>query len=143
MQKLNLKTSRLIEFSAVRQERGNLFFGETEKHIPFDIKRFYLITHTPKGIRRGGHAHHKTEQILLCVSGEVTIHLDSGKDKESIVLSDPGTGIYLGPMLWHEMSDFKSGTVLAVLASMHYDEKDYIRNYEDFIQRFQKKVRGK
>jgi dTDP-4-dehydrorhamnose 3,5-epimerase-like enzyme len=114
---------------------GNLVIAEGNKNIPFTIKRVYYINHLfNKKSKRGFHAHKKLEQVIFCVNGSFKLHLDDGKKKQNILMNDPYYGIRLGPELWHTMSHFSSDCVILVLAADYYDEKDYIRNYEDFIK---------
>ena len=103
--------------------------------VPFEIKRVYYTYGTEKRIIRGHHAHKKLEQLLICVYGEIEIQLDNGNGQtETVILNDPSKGLYVGPMMWHTMKWLQDDSVLLVLASGHYDETDYIRNYEDFIK---------
>ena len=114
--------------------RGQLVAAEVGKEIPFDIKRVYYIYDTLTGVRRGFHAHRNLQQILICVHGSCKIHLDNGFDTAEVLLDKPYEGLYISNDMWREMYDFSDGAVLLVLASEHYDEADYIRNYEDFIK---------
>ncbi len=114
--------------------RGSLIAIESNKDIPFDMKRIYYIFDTKPGVVRGHHAHKTLEQMLICVSGSCTIVLDDGEKRSEVVLSDPSTGLYIGANIWHEMKDFSEGAVLLVLASDFYNENDYIRNYDEFMQ---------
>ena len=88
---------------------------------------------TIEEVRRGYHAHKQLKQLLICVAGSCIIMLDDGKDKEEIILDRPNKGLLLEPGLWREMHDFSEGAVLMVCASEHYDESDYIRNYDEFL----------
>ena len=114
-------------------DRGQLVAIEAMEHIPFAVKRIYYIYDTLPGVRRGFHAHRNLEQVLICVSGSCKIHLDNGSETAEVVLDNPNTGLYISNDMWREMYDFTPGAVLLVLASEHYDEADYIRNYDDFI----------
>ena len=79
------------------------------------------------------HAHKKLEQLLICVYGEIEIQLDNGNgETETVILNDPSKGLYVGPMMWHTMKWLKNDSILLVLASAHYNEADYIRNYDEF-----------
>lgn len=118
-----------VNFPALGDERGSLVVLETEKKIPFPIKRVYYLFGTKPDIARGFHAHRSLWQVAVCVAGKCRMVLDDGKKKEDVWLDSPTEGIILPPMLWHEMHDFSSDCVLLVLASEHYDEKDYIRDY--------------
>ena len=115
-------------------ERGQLVAIEELKDIPFSPKRIYYIYGTQEGVRRGFHAHKKLEQILVCVSGSCKIYMDDGTDTDNVLLDNPYDGLYIGPNMWHEMFDFSSDAVLLVLASDYYNESDYIRNYNEFVQ---------
>ncbi len=123
---------QLMELPILGDERGALIALEANKSIPFEIKRVYYIYGTQEGIARGFHAHKELEQIAVCVSGRCRIILDDGIKRENVWLDSPSKAIYIGNMIWREMHDFSSDCVLLVLASHHYDESDYIRNYSDF-----------
>lgn len=114
-------------------ERGQLIALEEFKDIPFSIKRVYYMYDTAKGIRRGYHAHRKLEQILICIHGTCKVMLDDGKDKKIVLLEKPYEGVYVSNYMWREMYDFSDDAVLMVLASEIYDESDYIRDYEEFL----------
>ena len=120
-------------------DRGQLVAIEASREIPFAVRRVYYIYDTLPGVRRGFHAHRNLEQILVCVHGSCKIHLDDGFDTAEVLLDTPNTGLYISNDMWREMYDFSEGAVLLVLASQHYDEADYIRNYDAFIEM----VRGK
>lgn len=121
-------------FAPHGDDRGQLIALEEFNEIPFKIKRVYYIYDTKEGVRRGFHAHKVLEQILVCVTGSCKIHLDNGQETAEIELNNPTEGLYLSNAVWREMYDFSPDAVLLVLASEIYDEKDYIRNYDDFIK---------
>lgn len=102
--------------------------------LPFDIKRVLVMKDMKLDDARGGHTHHKTRQVLLVVSGGCTVDLDNGKEKESIKLDKFNQGVLLEPYVWHVMKDFTPNTVLLVLADTEYNEKDYIRDYQEFLK---------
>lgn len=112
--------------------RGVLTAIEGERDITFAIARIYFLTATPRDAVRGFHAHRALEQYALCARGSCTFEVDDGRQRQSIALTGPENGLYMGPMLWHEMRDFSADCVLMVLASAHYDEADYIRDYAEF-----------
>ena len=122
------------QFPPHGDDRGQLIAIEEMKDLPFDIRRVYYIYDTLPGVRRGFHAHKCLQQILICVSGSCKIHLDDGSDTAEVTLDKPYEGLYISNNMWREMYDFTPGAVLLVLASEHYDEADYIRNYNDFIK---------
>lgn len=114
-------------------DRGQLVALEEYKDIPFEIKRVYYMYDTGEGIRRGFHAHKKLKQILICVNGSCKIHLDNGKEQKEVLLEKPYEGLYIDNDMWREMYDFSPDAVLMVLASEYYDESDYIRDYDEFL----------
>lgn len=115
-------------------ERGHLVALEEKIDVPFEVKRVYYMFDTKPGVVRGKHAHKSLEQLLVCVHGSVKILLDDGKDKETIILDNPYEGLYVSNSMWREMSEFSEGAVLMVFASKYYDESDYIRDYNEFLE---------
>ena len=120
---------------------GSLVAVEENETVPFPIQRTYYIYDVPAGCRRGFHAHMDLEQVLICISGQVNIHLRAPGESCEVTLDSPTRALYIGPMVWREMYDFSPGSVLLVLASKHYDPKDYIRDYAEF-ERLVKKGGG-
>ena len=114
-------------------ERGQLVALEELKDIPFKIKRVYYMYETGAGVRRGFQAHKSLEQILVCIHGSCRILLDNGAEKKIIPLERPYEGLYVPNAMWREMFDFSPDAVLMVLASELYDEADYIRDYDEFL----------
>ncbi|MEW6132908.1 MAG: FdtA/QdtA family cupin domain-containing protein [Pseudomonadota bacterium] len=133
MRKWTLDDCRILEFPKIHDHRGNLTFVESGRHVPFDIKRMYYIYDVPGGAERAAHAHHGLHQIYIAMSGSFDVHLDDGKNQKSFHLNRSYYGLYICPMMWRYIDNFSSNSVLAVLASEHYDEKDYIRDYDDFM----------
>jgi len=123
---------RLIDLPKISDPRGNLSFIEGGRHIPFDIKRVYYIYDVPGGSDRGSHAHKKLHQFIVAMSGSFDVVLDDGKEKKRFHLNRSYYGLYVCPMMWRELDNFSSGAVCMVLASAHYDETDYIRDYSQF-----------
>ena len=125
-----------IDFQSLGDERGSLVAVEIglDKAVPFDIKRVYYIYHTAEGVSRGFHAHKKLKQVAICVSGSCRMVLDNGKTRESVEMNCATKGLLIESMTWREMHDFSDNCVLLVLASEHYEESDYIRNYDDFLR---------
>ncbi|PHS33608.1 MAG: dTDP-6-deoxy-3,4-keto-hexulose isomerase [Methylophaga sp.] len=125
---------KTISFPLLGDERGSLVALEANTGVPFDIKRVYYLFDTKNGVSRGFHAHKKLQQIAICVKGSCRFLLDDGVEKQEIVLDSPTTGLLIEDMIWHEMYDFTPDCVLMVLADQHYDESDYIRNYQEFLR---------
>ena len=121
-----------LTFLTKGDERGNLIAIEENKNIPFEIKRVYYIFDTKDGVRRGFHAHKNLEQVLVCVNGSCEILLDDGKEKSITKLENRNEGLFIEKLVWREMFNFSADCVLMVLASDYYDEKDYIRDYNEF-----------
>tara|TARA_B100001093_G_scaffold520325_1_gene614705 strand:+ start:2271 stop:2666 length:396 start_codon:yes stop_codon:yes gene_type:complete len=112
--------------------RGNLVVAEAQKNIPFNINRVYCLYNLNEE-PRGFHAHKDLQQVVVCLSGSCKFLLDNGQEKETIDLNPDASGLFVDKMIWREMFSFSSDCVLMVLASEHYDENDYIRNYDDFL----------
>jgi dTDP-4-dehydrorhamnose 3,5-epimerase-like enzyme len=124
-----------IHFPPLGDERGSLVALETGKTVPFDIKRVYYIFATQKNVARGFHAHKNLKQIAVCVTGKCRMVLDNGKIRQDAWLDSPTKGLLISDLVWREMHDFSEDCVLLVLASEHYDENDYIRDYQDFLNK--------
>lgn len=126
---------KTIPFKPLGDERGSLVALEGVRSLPFDIRRVYYIFGTKEGVSRGFHAHINLKQVAVCVTGSCRFLLDDGFSKEEFVLDSPTTGLVIENLIWREMYDFSPDCVLMVLADQYYDESDYIRNYEDFLER--------
>lgn len=122
-----------VQFPALGDHRGSLVALEANQSVPFAIERVYYLFATKEGVSRGFHAHVNLQQVAICVTGSCTMILDDGDQREEVRLDSPVQGVVLQKMVWHEMHDFSPDCVLLVLASEHYDEADYIRNYQDFL----------
>ena len=126
--------AKFLDFKTNGDDRGSLVALESNKNIPFNIKRVYYIFDTNSGVIRGLHAHKDLSQVMVCLKGSCRVVLDNGSTKEQVVLDTPDKGLLIDSMMWREMHDFSADCVLLVLANEHYDESDYIRHYEDFIK---------
>lgn len=116
-------------------ERGKLSIIQNAE-LPFEIKRIFWIYDVERGMKRGNHAHYNSRQFTLCVRGSCKILLDNGKEKREVNLKADNKGIIVEPYMWHHMSDFSEDCILLVLASNEYDERDYIRSYDEFKQTY-------
>ena len=125
---------KFIDFPALGDERGSLVALESEKTVPFPIKRVYYIFGTNAGVSRGFHAHKSLQQVALCITGKCRMILDDGRQRNEVWLDSPNKGLIIGDLVWREMHDFSEDCVLLVLASEHYDEADYIRDYGKFLK---------
>ena len=123
----------MYDFWTHKDDRGNLVVLEEGKGLPFLPKRMYYIYNVAEATARGFHAHRALNQLCIAVSGSVSMLMDDGKSKQTVRLDAPDKGLFVGPMIWHEMFDFSADCVLVVLADNVYDESDYIRDYEEFL----------
>jgi hypothetical protein len=124
----------VIDISKVHNEAGNITVVENEINIPFNVKRVYYLYDVPGGEARGGHAHYELEQYVIAASGSFDVILDDGKNRKIVTLNRPNLALHIVPGLWRELDNFSSGSICLVLASHKYDESDYIRDYEEFLE---------
>ena len=125
---------KTISFKTLGDEDGSLVSLEGNKSVSFDIKRVYYIFGTKKGVSRGFHAHRNLKQVAICVTGSCRFILDNGRLREEVVLDKSTTGLLIDDLTWREIYDFSPDCVLMVLASEHFDELDYIRDYQEFLK---------
>lgn len=131
----NINLVRMLDFPEHGDQRGQLVIAEGEKDIPFAIQRIFYIYGSDADVVRGQHANRNSEFVLINVAGSSKVKVMDGKGNEIIyVLNRPRTGIYLPSMVWKEMYDFSPDSVLLCLASTHYDGKEYIRDYDEFVK---------
>jgi len=123
----------IINLPKLTDPRGNLTFVEGSRHIPFDVERVYYLYDVPSGEARGGHAHHNLQQLIIAVAGSFDVVLDNGYERRTITCNRPFQGILMKSLVWRELNNFSSGSVCLVLASMVYQESDYIRDYDEFV----------
>lgn len=114
--------------------RGNLTFGEARRHVPFEIKRYFLTFSVVSEEVRGEHAHRRLEQFLVCINGRVRVAADDGRVQADFLLERPNLGLYIPPMIWSVQYRFSADAVLLGLCSDLYDPADYIRDYAEFLQ---------
>ncbi|GKV76988.1 dTDP-6-deoxy-3,4-keto-hexulose isomerase [Pectobacterium carotovorum subsp. carotovorum] len=125
---------KIIPLQAHGDDRGSLVSLEEDNNIPFKIKRVYYIFNTKDEVRRGLHAHCKLKQVAIVVRGSCRFLLDDGKERIELLLDNPGQGLLIDSFMWREMYDFSEDCVLMVLADSLYDENDYIRDYNVFLE---------
>ncbi len=124
----------ILNFNVRGNHEGKLVALEKNEDFPFDIKRVYYVWDTAEQTIRGKHAHRKLEQVVVCVSGSCDFILDDGTKRETIHLNSPSQGLYIKNNIWREFTNFSQNCVVMVLASEHYDENDYIRDYALFLE---------
>lgn len=129
---MNISKCKLIDLPKITNKKGNLTVIEENNHIPFELKRIYYVYDTPKGGTRGAHAHKNLQQLIIATSGSFDVVLDDGIERKVFHLDRPDRGLYVCPMIWHELNNFASGTVGLVLASDIYHAEDYMTSYETF-----------
>lgn len=122
----------LIDIPRITDPRGNLAVIENGV-FPHEIKRVYYLHDVPSGAYRGGHAHRECKELLIAVSGSFDVVIDNGLTKERVTLNKPSEGLLIDVNIWRELENFSSGSVCLVLASLPYDEDDYIRTYDTFL----------
>jgi len=125
---------QLVSLQSHGDERGSLIALEQDRNIPFEVKRVYYMFDTKNGVRRGFHAHKKLKQMAIAVTGSCKFLLDDGNEKIEVILSNPKQGLIVESFLWHEMYDFSEDCVLLVMADSFYDEDDYVRDYDEFLE---------
>ena len=129
-----IEACRLIPLEEYRDHRGALAVVEVGKDIDFPINRVYYLYDTPVVQTRGGHAHRRLRQIIIAAEGAFDIELDDGFRRRTYRLDRPDRGLFVGPMVWRDLSHFAPGTVALVLASNPYDPADYYRDYDPFLR---------
>lgn len=122
----------ILPLSKIHNRAGNITIVEGVTNLPFEIKRVYYLYDIPGGEDRGGHAHKELRQLIVAASGSFDVLLDDGVNKKVVTLNRPDYGLMVVPGIWRELMEFSSGAICLVLASHHFDENDYLRNYTDF-----------
>jgi hypothetical protein len=130
--KSQISEAVVMNLPKVSNRAGNITALNSSKDVPFSISRVYFLYDIPAGEGRGGHAHKGLEQLIIATSGSFTVKLNDGSHYREITLNRPDIGLYLIPGIWRELTEFSSGAICLVLASQGYDEKDYIRDYQEF-----------
>ena len=125
----------IIDMAKVHSDNGNITVIENGNNIPFEVKRIYYLYDVPGGEFRGGHAHYELEQYIIAASGSFDVALYDGKNKRTVTLNRPNLALHVVPGLWRELNNFSSGSVTMVLASDVYKEEDYIRNYQEYLNK--------
>jgi hypothetical protein len=125
---------KLITLPQIGDRKGYITSINNNIEVPFPTKRVYYLYDIPGGESRAAHGHKELQQLIVAASGSFDITLDDGTNKKTINLLRPNVGLYMAPGLWRDLSNFSSGAICLVLASLEYDEKDYLRNYDDFLR---------
>ena len=123
----------VIDMAKVHSDNGNITVIENGNNIPFEVKRVYYLYDVPGGEARGGHAHYELQQYIIAASGSFDVVLNDGVNKRTISLNRPNLALHIVPGLWRELDNFSSGSISMVLASHTFEEKDYMRDYKQFL----------
>lgn len=124
---------RLLNLPKIAMPQGNITPIEGAITVPFDIARVFYLYDIPVDSSRGGHAHKKLEQVILCIMGSFDVIVDDGTDRRTVTLRRADEGLYVPSLLWAELVNFSSGAICVTLASMPYEEADYLRDYNEFV----------
>ena len=124
----------IIAIPKFEDPRGNLSFIEENNHIPIKIERTYWIYDVPGGQMRGGHAFKEQQELIVALSGSFDVVVDDGKSKQTFSLNRSYYGLYVPAGMWRQMENFSTNSLALVLSSTHYSEKDYIRDYDDYLK---------
>jgi dTDP-4-dehydrorhamnose 3,5-epimerase-like enzyme len=127
-----LNDIQLINFPVIEDVRGNLAFIQNDV-LPFEFKRIYYLYDVPSNAFRGGHSHINQHEILIALSGSFEVVLDDGMEKKTFLLNKPNVGLHITTGIWRELQNFSSGAVCLVVASDVFEEADYVRDYEGFL----------
>lgn len=130
-----LSDVRLIHLPKFEDPRGNLSFIEEELHVPFKIQRTYWIYDVPGGQIRGGHAFKKQRELIIALSGSFDVKVDDGKEQKTYSLNRSYYGLYITAGIWRQMENFSTNSLAMVLSSSAFSEDDYIRDYQEFLNR--------
>ena len=128
------KKFKVIDFQELGDPSGHLVVAESNKEVPFLIQRIFYIYGTKEGVVRGQHANRESEFMLINLQGSVKIVIDDGRQKDTVILNKAHQGVYLDKMVWKDMCEFSSDSILLVLSSMSYDASEYIRDYDEFVR---------
>ena len=131
--KTTINSILLLKIPVVEDTRGNLAFIQ-EAVLPFEFKRVYYLFDVPSNAFRGGHSHIVQQEVLIALSGSFEVVLNDGIEKKSFLLNKPNIGLHIPTGIWRELQNFSSGAVCLVLASDVYDEQDYIRDFNEFLE---------
>lgn len=133
MKRISVYDCSVIELPRIKNRAGNITPVQNDENIPFSISRVFYLYDIPGGEDRGAHAHKECHQFLVAVSGSFEIELNDGINKRTVTLNRPYYGLHIPPGIWAAEKGFSSGAICLVLASHKYDEKDYVRSYDEYL----------
>lgn len=134
MSKISIYDCAIVELSKIENEKGNLTAIEGGVNLPFELSRVFYLYDIPGGEARGAHAHKKCHQFLIAAHGSFEVVLNDGVNTRTVTLNRPYYGLHIPPGVWAAEQGFSSGAICLVMTSHKYDESDYIRSYDEFLE---------
>jgi len=125
---------KIITLNRHHHSNGNLTAVNNGIDLPFNIQRTFYIYDVPGGAERGGHSHYTCNEFIIAISGSFDVTVDDGTDQFTYTLNRPYQGLLVVPGIWRTLQNFSSGSVCLALASHHFDEEDYVRDYDEFLR---------
>lgn len=129
---MDIQDVRLVDLKIIPDPRGNLSVIEESRDIPFKIERSYLLYDVPGGVKRNGHAYRKGEEFIIALSGSFDIMVDDGFSRKTFQLNRSYYGLFVPCGIWRQLDNFSTNSLALILSSTHYDENDYLYDYEEF-----------
>lgn len=130
---MTVNDCKIIDLPKIPDKRGNLSFLQNFDNVPFEIRRSFWLYDVPGGESRGGHAYRQNEEFIIALSGSFDVIIDDGAEKRTFQLNRSYKGLYVPKGLWREINNFSTNSLALELASTHYDENDYIRGYDEYL----------
>ena len=122
----------IINLPKIIDKRGNLSFFEHPRQLPFEIARTYWIYDVPGGEIRGSHAFKEQQEFIVALSGSFDVVLHDGREEIKFSLNRSYYGLFIPKMYWRRMENFSTNALALIVSDKHFDEQDYIRDFEEF-----------
>ena len=132
---INLNKVKLIHLPKINDKKSQMVFYSYNNVLPFKIKNSFLIKSKKYGINRGNHSHKKTSQFIICIAGKCKINITNGKNKKSYLLNNLTKGVLVPPLIWCSQEYYTQNTILLCHADRYFDEKDYIRDFNEYLKK--------
>lgn len=129
-----MNSFKILKLPKIFDNRGNLTFIEANNHVPFLIKRTYLIYDVPSGEKRGGHAFKSQKELIICLSGSFDVIIDDSINKNKIRLNKPDEGLYIENGIWRQLTSFSTNSIALLISNTKYNGNDYVRNYDEYLK---------
>ena len=133
MKTTTINDALIIALPRIEDRRGNLSVIEGDI-LPYEMKRVYYLYDVPGGAERGGHSHKIQQEFLIALSGSFDVILNDAVNTTTVTLNIPNKGLLIPQGIWRELQNFSSGAVCLVISSGEFDEDDYIREFDDFLE---------